>query len=121
MNLLPDTAVDSCGICQQADIIGVISANRNGYNRMELGFSSYDLSFIMQDSQGERARYTINVPIVGGDYFPAQAGHKDIVVYNYRGELHDTDIGNVFTEDEDGNNDVEFKNFVLLTESEFFR
>ncbi len=52
-------------------------------------------------------------------FFP-NLGNKDILVYNYRGELDDAVIGNVFTADGDGDNDVEDKTYDLQTETDYF-
>ncbi len=60
--------------CEDEESGTIRAARSDGYNRRELGFNDYDLTFRLTDNGEQSEDYTVNVPIVGGNYFEPLPG-----------------------------------------------
>ena len=86
--------------------MGVIIANQNGYNRQDLDLKSYEIPIRMSDNpssneDSQAATYVLKLVIEDKNYHMHQAGHKEVQVYNYKREMEQVPLGNVYVEDID--------------------
>lgn len=100
-----------------------IVADRDGYKRSDLQFSSYNLSITLSDGTNS-ATYPINLIVESRDYNPSSDGEKTVTMYNYArssGAFGILPLGNVYVTDLD-DWDLQYKKFALVSQSgRFFR
>lgn len=121
----------SCPYCSHFKIVkdssdpnaAWIVADRDGYKRSDLPFSSYNLSITLSDGTNS-ATYPINLIVESRDYNPSSDGEKTVTVYNYArssGAFGVLPLGNVYVTDLD-DWDLQYKKFALVSQSgPFFR
>ena len=87
----------------QGKTFGIVTAKKSGYTAAGVGTDRYDLTFELKDKYGLKSRRTVPVKIEGDPSARYQPGTSYITVYNYKAQLPDTDIGQVYCQTDDNN------------------